>query len=30
MQARAGSIGAALALVPREGGGTVVRLRWPD
>jgi hypothetical protein len=30
MQARAGSIGAALELVPREGGGTVVRLRWPD
>ncbi len=30
MQARAASLGAGLALVPRDGGGTVVRLRWPD
>ena len=30
MQARANSIGASLVLVPRDGGGTVVRLHWPD
>jgi signal transduction histidine kinase len=29
MQARAGSIGATLMLAPRDGGGTVVCLRWP-
>ena len=30
MQARAASLGAGLVLAARDGGGTVVRLRWPD